>query len=167
MKNCGEISDAFMELPPHLRHVTTLPCEIQKSFFNSKSFRGFAAATGKLLEHKIGIILSPMRSCSLLFPRQLTATGKCDVYYTRIPSHFQNFKFIMVLVVSSIKTSIFFEFGDKINEQYGRHAADTGAAASDVDYWRCLVKVKVKASHTRYRALGSELIPVYRQSACR
>jgi len=28
-------------------------------------------------------------------------------------------------------------------------------------------KVKVKASHTRYRALGPELIPVYRQSACR
>ena len=26
---------------------------------------------------------------------------------------------------------------------------------------------KVKASHTRYRALGPELIPVYRQSACR
>ena len=29
------------------------------------------------------------------------------------------------------------------------------------------VKVKVKASHTRHRALGPELIPVYRQSACR
>ena len=28
-------------------------------------------------------------------------------------------------------------------------------------------KVKVKASHTRYRALGPELILVYRQSACR
>jgi len=28
-------------------------------------------------------------------------------------------------------------------------------------------KVKVKASHTRYRVLGPELIPVYRQSACR
>ena len=28
-------------------------------------------------------------------------------------------------------------------------------------------KVKVKASHTRYRALGPELIPVYRQSARR
>jgi len=28
-------------------------------------------------------------------------------------------------------------------------------------------KVKVKASHTRLRALGPELIPVYRQSACR
>jgi len=26
---------------------------------------------------------------------------------------------------------------------------------------------KVKASHTRYRALGPDLIPVYRQSACR
>jgi len=26
-------------------------------------------------------------------------------------------------------------------------------------------KVKVKASHTRYRALSPELIPVYRQSA--
>jgi len=26
---------------------------------------------------------------------------------------------------------------------------------------------KVKASHTRYRALGPELIPMYRQSACR
>ena len=30
-----------------------------------------------------------------------------------------------------------------------------------------LKKVKVKASHTRHRALGPELIPVYRQSACR
>jgi len=30
-----------------------------------------------------------------------------------------------------------------------------------------MIKVKVKASHTRYRALGPELIPVYRQSACR
>jgi len=29
------------------------------------------------------------------------------------------------------------------------------------------IKVKAKASHTRYRALGPELIPVYRQSACR
>ena len=29
------------------------------------------------------------------------------------------------------------------------------------------VKVKVKFSHTRYRALGPELIPVYRQSARR
>ena len=28
-------------------------------------------------------------------------------------------------------------------------------------------KVKVKFYHTRYRALGKELIPVYRQSACR
>ena len=28
-----------------------------------------------------------------------------------------------------------------------------------------MVKVKVKASHTRHRALGPELIPVYRQSA--
>jgi len=26
---------------------------------------------------------------------------------------------------------------------------------------------KVKASHTHYRVLGMELIPVYRQSACR
>ena len=29
------------------------------------------------------------------------------------------------------------------------------------------VEVKIKASHTRYRALGPELIPVYRQSAYR
>jgi len=29
------------------------------------------------------------------------------------------------------------------------------------------VKSKVKVSHTRYRALGPELIPVYRQSARR
>jgi len=29
------------------------------------------------------------------------------------------------------------------------------------------VKVKLKASHTRHRALGPELIPVYRQSARR
>ena len=30
-----------------------------------------------------------------------------------------------------------------------------------------MLKVKVKFSHTRYRALGPELIPVYRQSARR
>jgi len=36
-------------------------------------------------------------------------------------------------------------------------------AKSDL-FWK---KVKVKASHTRYRALGPELIPVYRQSARR
>ena len=30
-----------------------------------------------------------------------------------------------------------------------------------------ILKVKVKFSHTRYRALGPELIPVYRQSARR
>ena len=35
--------------------------------------------------------------------------------------------------------------------------------ATDIDK----VKVKVKFSHTRYRALGPELIPVYRQSARR
>jgi len=40
-------------------------------------------------------------------------------------------------------------------------------------FWFQLVKVKkvkfkkVKFSHTRYRALGPELIPVYRQSARR
>ena len=31
----------------------------------------------------------------------------------------------------------------------------------------CMLQVKVKVSHTRYRALGPELIPVYRQSALR
>ena len=36
-----------------------------------------------------------------------------------------------------------------------------------VNHNRCLVKVKVKFSHTRYGALGPELIPVYRQSARR
>ena len=34
-------------------------------------------------------------------------------------------------------------------------------------HWLAAVKVKVKFSHTRYRALGPELIPVYRQSARR
>ena len=34
------------------------------------------------------------------------------------------------------------------------------------DQYSCGYK-KVKASHTRYWALGPELIPVYRQSACR
>jgi len=33
--------------------------------------------------------------------------------------------------------------------------------------WRAKKGKKVKASHTRHRALGPELIPVYRQSACR
>ena len=31
----------------------------------------------------------------------------------------------------------------------------------------CITLKKVKASHTRYRAMDPELIPVYRQSACR
>ena len=34
-------------------------------------------------------------------------------------------------------------------------------------YIRVTVILKVKFSHTRYRALGPELIPVYRQSARR
>jgi len=37
-----------------------------------------------------------------------------------------------------------------------------------VAFWDALyANVKVKFSHTRYRALGPELIPVYRQSARR
>jgi len=39
-------------------------------------------------------------------------------------------------------------------------ARDDGVAAASAGK-------KVKASHTRYRALGPELIPVYRQSARR
>ena len=39
-------------------------------------------------------------------------------------------------------------------------------SAKEIRY-SMLVKVKVKASHTRHRALGPELIPVYRQSARR
>ena len=35
------------------------------------------------------------------------------------------------------------------------------------NYKWSLCKVKVKFSHTRYRVLGPELIPVYRQSARR
>ena len=35
------------------------------------------------------------------------------------------------------------------------------------DIFPSIKKVKVKFSHTRYRALGPELIPVYRQSARR
>ena len=35
------------------------------------------------------------------------------------------------------------------------------------EYGRKGKKVKVKFSHTRYRALGRELIPMYRQSARR
>jgi len=33
--------------------------------------------------------------------------------------------------------------------------------------YKVTVKVKVKAFHTRYQALGRELIQVYSQSACR
>ena len=40
------------------------------------------------------------------------------------------------------------------------------AASLELEYSRRLKKVKVKASHTRHRALDPELIPVYRQSAC-
>ena len=41
------------------------------------------------------------------------------------------------------------------------------AALRHVALDTCFIKVKVKFSHTRYRALGPELIPVYRQSARR
>jgi len=37
----------------------------------------------------------------------------------------------------------------------------------DIGLVQTKLKVKVKFSHTRYRALGPELIPVYRQSARR
>ena len=39
------------------------------------------------------------------------------------------------------------------------------ASNFDTLSWKC--KIKVKASHTDYRSLGLELIPVYRQSARR
>ena len=41
------------------------------------------------------------------------------------------------------------------------------AARVYIAIFRVREKVKVKFSHTRYRALGPELIPVYRQSARR
>jgi len=41
------------------------------------------------------------------------------------------------------------------------------AQAAPITRLSSAVKVKVKFSHTRYRALGPELIPVYRQSARR
>jgi len=37
----------------------------------------------------------------------------------------------------------------------------------DVYKYGLEIEKKVKSSHTQYRALGPELIPVYRQSACR
>jgi len=41
------------------------------------------------------------------------------------------------------------------------------ASVTDIVKRLGTVKVKVKFSHTRYRALGPEQIPVYRQSARR
>ena len=49
-------------------------------------------------------------------------------------------------------------------DPWGRASPLSGEASSVSYRW---VKVKVKASHTRHRVLGPELIPVYRQSACR
>jgi len=59
----------------------------------------------------------------------------------------------------------------------GRQIRAAAAAAVDTSRGRLLLSFitptgsrtvkKVKFSHTRYRALGPELIPVYRQSACR
>ena len=46
-------------------------------------------------------------------------------------------------------------------------ATSINAFKSKLDRLKYTKKAKVKASHTRYRALGPELIPVYRQSACR
>ena len=58
----------------------------------------------------------------------------------------------------------------KINR--GRHT-DHPAGCHSIQTNQCppppspCSKVEVNASHTRHRALGPELIPVYRQSACR
>jgi len=46
--------------------------------------------------------------------------------------------------------------------RYGSSSADCQTTLFSV-----LLKVKANFSHTRYRALGPELIPVYRQSARR
>jgi len=46
----------------------------------------------------------------------------------------------------------------------GLHGLDHSAS---VNYQRLVQSKKVKFSHTRYRAFGPELIPVYRQSARR
>jgi len=58
-------------------------------------------------------------------------------------------------LASSRHTSVrFFLFGARFTVGHGRPICTCK-------------KVKVKASHTRYRALGPELIPVYRQLARR
>jgi len=50
----------------------------------------------------------------------------------------------------------------------GRYSACTAGSAPNTQqlHGGPVKKVKVRASHTRHRALGPELIPVYRQSAC-
>ena len=70
-------------------------------------------------------------------------------------------------VTRNVETDVTFTRGRQIR----------AAAAVDTSRGRLLLSFitptgsrtvkKVKFSHTRYRALGPELIPVYRQSACR
>jgi len=54
-----------------------------------------------------------------------------------------------------------------LDRMYGFIASVRRRSITEVNNRRDGKKVKVKASHTRYRALGPELILVYRQSACR
>jgi len=54
---------------------------------------------------------------------------------------------------------------EKKEERKMKEEETTGGKYNGLPY--CIGKGKVKAFHTRYRAFGPELIPVYRQSARR
>ena len=59
--------------------------------------------------------------------------------------------------------------GDRLKRYRGTKGAENRGAFSRVNASIIIILIfkKVKASYTRYRALDSELIPVYRQSAHR
>jgi len=100
--------------------------------------------------------------------RSYRAHGFCDVilyYVYRYACTFSACAFgaLTLLVGRPVKTEW---WGAGVVVCLGR-GADLHMAQRMPWYRLTRVKVKVKFSHTRYRALGPELIPVYRQSARR
>jgi len=79
------------------------------------------------------------------------------------------------LVVAGLRESVLDDVLEVVHvhdaQLFARHARTRDADQQHVVAWHTAqthaVVKKVKFSHTRYRALGPELIPVYRQSARR
>jgi len=68
------------------------------------------------------------------------------------------------VISCSFKSRMFLPFWFRLTKVVLEKRPLNGCSSSSA---AVAVKVKVKFSHTRYRALGPDLIPVYRQSARR